>query len=329
MYKVSILTPIFKAEKYIERCARSLFGQTYANLEFVFVDDCTPDKSMTILSNVLEGYPERKGQVKVIHNAHNRGAAGSKNIAIENATGEFVCFVDADDWMELDAIRLLVNQQVETEADVVWGRMVAHSKTGVAGMEEPGFIGKQDLLLRYISEEDGGAVSANWRRIIRKSVIDLHNLRMVEGFNYSEDRLLMTKIVYYSNTFSMIDDIVYHYNKENESSLTGMSDEMKDHVDIFNQVMGNFQFIEDFFADKEPDYYKEASKAKLRLLVKSMDTALRVSSKERFQAAANRIKSSNPAFLYLVGWDRSKVWQWLHGNYYYRKLLPQIKKFFT
>ena len=95
MHKVSILVPIYKAEKHIEKCARSLFAQTYSDLEFVFVDDCTPDASVDVLLLVLENYPERKGQTKLIRNERNRGAAGSKNIAIDNAMGEFVCFVDA------------------------------------------------------------------------------------------------------------------------------------------------------------------------------------------------------------------------------------------
>ena len=97
MYKVSILVPVHNVEKFIEKCARSLFEQTYENLEYVFVDDCSPDKSMDVLERVVDEYPTRKSQIKVVRNAVNKGASESKNIAVANATGEFVSFVDSDD----------------------------------------------------------------------------------------------------------------------------------------------------------------------------------------------------------------------------------------
>jgi glycosyltransferase involved in cell wall biosynthesis len=76
-YTVSILVPVYGVEKYIERCARSIFEQTYHNLDIVFVDDCSPDKSIEILKHVLEEYPNRKAQTRIIQHAHNRGFASS------------------------------------------------------------------------------------------------------------------------------------------------------------------------------------------------------------------------------------------------------------
>ena len=89
MYLVSILVPVYGVEKYIERCARSLFEQTYENLEYIFVDDCTPDKSIEILKRVIEDYPNRKNQVRIIHHEHNRGLAAARNTALDAATSEF------------------------------------------------------------------------------------------------------------------------------------------------------------------------------------------------------------------------------------------------
>ena len=71
--KVSILVPVYGVEKYIERCVRSLFEQTYENIEYVFVDDCTKDKSIEILNSVLAEYPNRKKQAKILHHDKNRG----------------------------------------------------------------------------------------------------------------------------------------------------------------------------------------------------------------------------------------------------------------
>lgn len=105
MSLVSILVPVHKVELYIERCARSLFGQSFSNMEFVFVDDCSPDNSCGVLSRVLEEDLHRKSMTKVLHHKTNRGLAAARNMAHDNATGGFVCIVDSDDWLEKDASR--------------------------------------------------------------------------------------------------------------------------------------------------------------------------------------------------------------------------------
>ena len=76
-YKVSILVPVYGVEKYIDRCARSIFEQTHHDLDIVFVEDCTPDKSIDILKRVIEEYPDRKAQTRIIRHAHNRGFSSS------------------------------------------------------------------------------------------------------------------------------------------------------------------------------------------------------------------------------------------------------------
>ena len=106
--KVSILVPVYGVEKYIKRCARSLFEQTYDNIEYIFVDDCTQDRSIDILEEVLKEYPNRKNQVKILHHAKNRGLSASRNTALDASTGDYLMHVDADDYLHVDAIALLI-----------------------------------------------------------------------------------------------------------------------------------------------------------------------------------------------------------------------------
>ena len=105
--KVSILVPVYGVEKYIERCARSLFEQTYDNIEYIFVDDCTKDRSIVILQKVLEGYPNRKNQVKILHHEKNRGLSAARNTALDASTGDYLMHVDSDDYLRKDAVLLL------------------------------------------------------------------------------------------------------------------------------------------------------------------------------------------------------------------------------
>ena len=94
---VSILIPVYNVEKYIERCARSIFEQTYQNLEIIFVDDCTPDNSIEILRRVLGDYPYRQPQTHIIRHDHNRGLGAARNTAMDAATGDYIYFIDSDD----------------------------------------------------------------------------------------------------------------------------------------------------------------------------------------------------------------------------------------
>jgi len=95
--QVSVIILVYNAEVYIERCARSLFEQTLSEIEYIFVDDCSSDTSMKILEEVLNQYPLRKSQVKIIHNEHNMKQAYSRTVAMLNATGDFLIHCDSDD----------------------------------------------------------------------------------------------------------------------------------------------------------------------------------------------------------------------------------------
>ena len=103
MLKVSIIIPVYNVAPYIERCARSLFEQTLDDIEYIFVDDCTPDLSVDIIKRTLDRYPNRKEQVRIIKQQENKGCPAARNLAVQLANGEFIFHVDADDYIEPDS----------------------------------------------------------------------------------------------------------------------------------------------------------------------------------------------------------------------------------
>lgn len=118
--KVSVIIPVFKAEKYIDKCARSLFGQTLDDMEYIFVDDCSPDKSIDVLDRVLEDYPHRKAQVKILSHKENKGVSQSRQDGVYAATGEYLIHCDPDDWVELDMYELMYTAAKGADADIVY-----------------------------------------------------------------------------------------------------------------------------------------------------------------------------------------------------------------
>ena len=117
--RISVLVPVYGVERYIEECAVSLFEQTYENLEYIFVDDYTPDDSVNILLNVIEHYEKRKEQVRIIRHDYNRGLGAARATALEAASGDFVIAVDSDDKLAIDAIEKLCRLQQTVDADIV------------------------------------------------------------------------------------------------------------------------------------------------------------------------------------------------------------------
>lgn len=119
MPKVSVIIPVYGVEKYIERCARSLFEQTLDDIEFIFVNDCTLDNSINVLETTLEEYPKRKSQVQIINFEQNQGAAKAREIGMKTANGEYIIHCDSDDWVVKEAYETLYNIAKASESDMV------------------------------------------------------------------------------------------------------------------------------------------------------------------------------------------------------------------
>ena len=117
--KVSVIVPIYNVEAYIERCAISLFEQTLDDIEYIFVNDCTPDNSMMILSEVLSRYPQRKEQVRIINQPKNQGAAKAREDGIKEARGEYIIHCDSDDWVDKNIYQLLYEKALADNSDMV------------------------------------------------------------------------------------------------------------------------------------------------------------------------------------------------------------------
>lgn len=324
MYKVSILVSFFNVEDCIERCARSLFAQTYDDLEYVFIDDCSQDRSVSVLMDVARDYPNRANDIKLIRSSSNRGVATSRNIAIENSSGEFVCFVDSDDWLELNAVELLVEKQQSIDADIVYGNALMHASEGVVELKERDYSDKHEMMTCY-SRFTPGYTMVLWRRLIRASLFKNYDIKAIDGLNYSEDKNMLTKVAYYACEVCHLDRIVYHYNRMNEHSMVAAALKKEFPLSVHQQEIGNMQAVIDFFQNnKEEEFYLESSRALLRFLRTCMNEALTVSSRKGFYAMVDCINRTNSKFWDEIGWDSWKRILW--GDYCYMKTFPKVKR---
>ena len=307
MYKVSILVPVYSVEQFIERCARSLFAQTYPDLEFVFVNDCTPDQSVELLQKVMEEYPQRKPTVKIINHEKNRGLAAARNTALDNATGEFICHVDSDDWLELNAVELLVKRQEDTKSDIVSGNMYVHTVTGVETWYEPHYHSKKEMVLAQLPDMREHNV---FRRIIRRSLYEDNSIRCIEGCDRAEDRYQMVLLSLVAEKTSNIDDFVYHYETRNSKSITNLFNQ-DENLKMLDQDLTNWLGIREFFADKEESYVPETTCYVVNCINRLLYLSVKQHARKYYKKAA-AVVYDNEDCLALMGWEKEGVDRIIH-----------------
>lgn len=258
MAKVSILVPIYGVEKFIEKCAVSLLEQTFDDIEYIFVNDQTKDKSINILKEVIARYPQRQYQIKIITHSSNKGLAGARNTGIENATGDYILHVDSDDYIESNTIELLYNKAVEENADIVVCDYVLNWNNTNKEVLQVYNVNPSKMINLLLSDE---AVTSVWNKLIRRSLYINHNIKAMQGINLGEDFFVIPRLIYFANKIAKVDKALYHYVQLNATSYTKKMSK-KNILD----VVFVFESLAQFFSDKREYeiYLKSINRGKLR-----------------------------------------------------------------
>lgn len=205
---VSILLPVYKVENFIQRCAESVFEQTYENLDIVFVDDCSPDNSVEIIKQVLERFPQRKNQVRIIRHERNRGLAAARNTAVDAATGKYLMHVDSDDYLDVTTVERSVDKIEESKADaVIFGNnYVLPDKTISHIIKVPEDKNEyiKQLLLRTTRFNIWGAM-------YKTELYKKYDIRAIEGINNGEDFAVIPRLLYNAKKIVGLEMPLYNY----------------------------------------------------------------------------------------------------------------------
>jgi len=256
---VSIGIPVYGVEKYIERCVRSLFEQTYQNIEYIFLDDCSVDKSVEIIKTVLPGYPNRVPQTRIISHSSNCGLAEARNTFIKNASGDFVLHIDSDDWVDKNLVDRLVEEQLNSNSDIVsvdYVKIYNNRKETVRSSIYSDVLKYRDEVLML------KANSHIWGRLIRRSLYLNNNISCEKGINMGEDYQVYARLVYFASKVSFISDTLYFYNCINEGSYTNMFSPEK-----LRQDWRSFDIVKDFYLSLGDKFKDMVQIAELKLII--------------------------------------------------------------
>lgn len=232
MLKLSVIIPIYKVEKFLNQCIDSLLSQTYSNLEIILVNDGSPDRCLEICKK----YATMDSRVIVIDKA-NGGSSDARNWGIVNSSGDYIVFVDSDDWLcEEDALEKVVQMLSKTNSDLlIWGykkfSMDSHKYYGTRKMSTA--LTRCVDFTRLVKDGIWGACA--WDKIVRRDIIIDNNLSFVKGQS-CEDIEWSIKLLLYCKTVDVLNIAPYVYRQNPNSVSAGKNIKSKNIEDMLSVI---------------------------------------------------------------------------------------------
>ena len=227
--KISIIVPIYNIEKYISKCIDSVLSQTYKDWELILVDDGCTDNS----GKICDEYAQKDSRIKVIHK-ENEGVTATRHRGVKEAKGEFLFFIDGDDYITENALELFTNKQQENDADLVRGDFVlCNEKVDIipSKIKNFDFDNKYDWLKCVI--EEGGYI---WNSLIKKNLyIDASNIS--NEITLSEDLLISFKLFEYLDKTHKLNSPTYYYRQHINSACHSYNVSEKKMKETFKSIL--------------------------------------------------------------------------------------------
>lgn len=238
---VTIVVPMYNVEKYIEKCLDSLINQTYKNIEVIVVNDGSKDNSLTI----TEKKANQDSRIKIVSQT-NQGLSAARNTGIDNANGNYICFVDSDDFVHPDYVKLLLECIVENDADISvcnFFYIDEEGNTWKRKEKEKKLYNNEEALKDIFSKEQNTEVMT-WNKLYKLQLFRDNKIYFPVG-RYHEDNFTTYRLYYYSKKIAMISDELYYYLQRN-NSIMGQKFNKK-RLDILDAI----DETKDFFKNKK------------------------------------------------------------------------------
>lgn len=276
--KITIIVPVYNTETYLDKCIDSLVNQTYQNLEIILVDDGSPD----LCPQKCDEWSEKDKRIKIIHKS-NGGLSDARNAGIEISTGEFIMFVDSDDFVDVNIVEDLYTLQKKTDSDIVCGGFYKYIKGSVYKIYNE-FITSE--LVEFTSMEQLGNMlnsetdCSSCGKLYKRSLISNH--RFIKN-RYNEDIIFLFEV--YANCTKIIyTNKRYYYYRDTEGSITHILSEKTMHV------IKNMLEMEQMAIENKMPIMEEMKNYKCRTCLELGYAIQRVNAGTRFLEESNYVK---------------------------------------
>ena len=237
MEKVSVIVPVYNGEQCLKRCADSILNQDYPELELILVDDGSRDRSWEIMRAIAAA--DRR--VKAIHQ-ENGGVSSARNRALAEASGTYVQFADVDDWLPMDAVKLLVREMEAQPAELVVGdfyRVVDGNVSEKGSIETSGTLSLQQYANEMMLAPADLYYGVLWNKLYRRGIIERYGIRMDENISYSEDMIFNLEYLLHVKTVAVLKAPVYYY-QYTQGSLVDQSLNLSSTIKMKKNVIGYY-----------------------------------------------------------------------------------------
>ena len=246
--KVSIIVPVYKVEKYLEKCLESILSQTFTDFECILVDDCSPDKC----PEICDEYVKKDSRVKVIHNKQNQGSVEARRTGLNESKGAYILFIDSDDWIEEEMVERLYTRAINNNCDIVYcdfdefsgfqenGKRVINNIFDMRKME------KTDIVITLLRNQ----LFSIWNKLFKRELFE--NI-IFPGYQYGEDAVLCTQLFLKAENIGYEYSILYHYRRHPDS-ITLRNDRNSEKIRR-KELYNNFSVIREILLLRE-DYDK-------------------------------------------------------------------------
>lgn len=215
---VSIIVPVYNAELYLRRCIDSILNQEYNDFELLLVNDGSTDSS----GSICDEYAEKDSRIRIFHKG-NSGVSDSRNLAISQAKGTYLQFLDSDDWITPDATKLFVRAAEETHCDMViadFYRVIGDRVSQKGDIEDDSVLTREDFASYMMENPADFYYGVIWNKLYRREIIEKWELRMDKDISWCEDFMFNLEYIRYAETFYALKTPIYYYVKRKGSLVS-------------------------------------------------------------------------------------------------------------
>lgn len=205
---VSILSPCYNVENFLPKCLDTIIGQTYSNLQIVLIDDGSKDNTWKI----MQCYAAKDERIEIYHQ-ENQGVAHTRNNLLDKVKGDYILFVDSDDWMELEMVKYLVEKAVATNASIVACSMVKNDDYYENTLPQEDLLERPKAVFEFLRHVRFNGSLCN--KLVETSL--LHNVRFHCGISYGEDALFVWNVLQNVDRMLLTNKVLYHYRMNKDS----------------------------------------------------------------------------------------------------------------
>jgi glycosyltransferase involved in cell wall biosynthesis len=297
MKNLSIIVPVYKVEKYLRQCIESILGQTYKDFELILVDDGSPDKS----GEICDEYAKQDDRIKVIHK-QNGGLMSAWKSGVEIATGNYIGFIDSDDWIDSNMFEKLSTVATQNNADLVVCNFI-HEKENAYKQESflrEGFYSEKDIkeeiypiFIRKDSYLQRGLAPSRWVKLYRKEILRNVLSYCDEKVSIGEDLLTTFAVIPFVKSLVVLGDFYpYHYREDNNSMIRSFSDDKYQKLENLKKAMLKTSQLYDY------DFLEQIHGDYIALLFQQIEQEILISNRTFLQLKRSvKARTESPSFL--------------------------------